>query len=81
MLAELALVLFSVEMASALLMFEKGISLYVPTSTPFLVDSENACLQAMCEADSGCVPVGCSIDQNDRIGGHERRLEFLIGLQ
>ncbi|KAK6747263.1 hypothetical protein RB195_000460 [Necator americanus] len=32
------------------------------------VDSENACLLAMCDADSGCVPKGCSIDQNKRIG-------------
>ncbi|KAK6022228.1 hypothetical protein OSTOST_12084 [Ostertagia ostertagi] len=32
------------------------------------VDSENACLLAMCDADSGCVPKGCSIDQNNRIG-------------
>ncbi|CAI4227772.1 unnamed protein product [Auanema sp. JU1783] len=38
-----------------LLMFEK-------------VESENACLLAMCDADSGCVPKGCSIDQNERIG-------------
>ncbi|EYB95011.1 hypothetical protein Y032_0164g3515 [Ancylostoma ceylanicum] len=32
------------------------------------VESENACLLAMCDADSGCVPKGCSIDQNNRIG-------------
>ncbi|KAK5970313.1 Invertebrate LYSozyme [Trichostrongylus colubriformis] len=54
MFAELAVLAF-LGMSHALLMFDR-------------VDSENACLLAMCDADSGCVPKGCSIDQNNRIG-------------
>uniref|UniRef100_A0A1I7XSE7 lysozyme n=1 Tax=Heterorhabditis bacteriophora TaxID=37862 RepID=A0A1I7XSE7_HETBA len=44
-----------VSLTDSLLMFDR-------------VESENACLLAMCDADSGCVPKGCSIDQFDRIG-------------
>ncbi|PAV62680.1 hypothetical protein WR25_20411 [Diploscapter pachys] len=37
--------------------------------TPFFaVDSEQNCFLSMCHIDSGCVPLGCSIDQYDRIG-------------
>ncbi|CAB3409822.1 unnamed protein product [Caenorhabditis bovis] len=43
------------ECAQSLLMFDK-------------VEDDNACLLAMCDQDSGCVPIGCSIDQFDRIG-------------
>ncbi|CAJ0932936.1 unnamed protein product, partial [Mesorhabditis belari] len=39
----------------AMLMFDK-------------VDAESSCLLSMCDVDSGCVPVGCSVDQNERIG-------------
>ncbi|VDP41863.1 unnamed protein product [Heligmosomoides polygyrus] len=54
MLAELVLAAL-LGVSHCLLMFDR-------------VDSENACLLAMCDADSGCVPKGCSIDQNNRIG-------------
>lgn len=34
----------------------------------FLVEFTNDCLRAMCEADSGCVPKGCSRDTHGRLG-------------
>ncbi|CAD6193529.1 unnamed protein product [Caenorhabditis auriculariae] len=49
------LVLALAHWSAALLMFDR-------------VQTESACLMAMCEADSGCVPIGCSIDHFDRIG-------------
>lgn len=32
------------------------------------VEDDHPCLLAMCDQDSGCVPLGCSVDQFDRIG-------------
>ncbi|GMT23406.1 hypothetical protein PFISCL1PPCAC_14703, partial [Pristionchus fissidentatus] len=32
------------------------------------VESDDLCLRAMCEVDSGCVPHGCDKDSNGRIG-------------
>ncbi|CAJ0587603.1 unnamed protein product, partial [Mesorhabditis spiculigera] len=55
MIGSLFLLLSILGRVSSMLMFDK-------------VDAENACLLSMCDVDSGCVPVGCQVDGNERIG-------------